>query len=75
LGLALIMDAVAPGGGCHRTVLVGSFGCAGSKMAYMGGIRGAGVLVLLPRSWRSPLDGGLYSGESLARRCQWCQRS
>jgi hypothetical protein len=33
-------------------VLVGSPGCVGSGMSCVGGIRGVGVFVLLPRSWR-----------------------
>jgi hypothetical protein len=69
-------------------VLVGHLGYVGSGLVCVGGIRGVGVFVLLPKSWRclapacfgftSPvvrgvvagdsMDGGLYSGESLARR-------
>jgi hypothetical protein len=63
---SMVSKAAAPGcgrGRCHRAVLVGGLGCAGSKIACMGGIRGVGVLVFLPRSWRIPLDGGRYSGE------------
>jgi hypothetical protein len=39
-------------------VLVGCLGCVGSEMASMGGIGGAGVPVVLPGSWRNPLNSG-----------------
>jgi hypothetical protein len=38
--------------GATMWVLVGSPGCVGSGMSCVGGIRGVGVFVLLPRSWR-----------------------
>jgi hypothetical protein len=64
-----VVDTAVSGGGCHRAVLIGCLGCAGSEMAYVGGTRGAGFLEPLPGYWHTSLNGGCYLGESLARHC------
>jgi hypothetical protein len=66
----VMVGTVALAAGGTMWVLVGSLDGVGSRMVRTGGIRGAGVLVLLLGSWRILWDGGPYSGESPARRCQ-----
>jgi hypothetical protein len=46
-------------------VLVDNLNCVGIGMVRVGDIHDAGILVLIPGSWRIPWDGGRYSSEAL----------